>query len=159
MPATLTVATPSTHRNSDDVCTSPRFLRQSSSSNLMNRRRVSIQAVATAVDTRRPASSLYEVLRVEQNASPTAIKSAYRNLAKIYHPDVVARRSPVSEDGDFIEIHNAYETLSDLSARATYDLSLTAAHGGRHRRFGSPMTPNRYSGFNPSRRWETDQCW
>ncbi|KAM1870500.1 hypothetical protein ACFX14_046626 [Malus domestica] len=32
-------------------------------------------------------ASLYEVLRVTANASPTKIKSAYRSLAKQYHPN------------------------------------------------------------------------
>ncbi|KAM2724241.1 hypothetical protein EV1_027085 [Malus domestica] len=32
-------------------------------------------------------TSLYEVLRVTANASPKKIKSAYRSLAKQYHPD------------------------------------------------------------------------
>ncbi|KAK7305301.1 hypothetical protein VNO77_43205 [Canavalia gladiata] len=124
-------------------------------------RRTSIRAVAAEViETRRPAASLYQVLRVEQNASPTEIKSAYRSLAKLYHPDAAVRRSPETNDGDFIEIRNAYETLSDPSARAMYDLSLRAAHCGRHRSFSSPLSRNRSSsGFYPTRRWETDQCW
>lgn len=111
------------------------------------------------IESPRPAASLYEVLRVDQDASPTEIKSAYRSLAKLYHPDAVVRRHPEADGEDFIEIRNAYETLSDPSARAMYDLSLTAANGGRHRRFPTPLRMNRNSGFYQSRRWETDQCW
>lgn len=160
MPATLSLGSLSavwSHRFSDE---SARFLRHPSS-DCANRRRVSVRAVAAeAVESRRTAAaSLYEVLRVEHDASPTEIKSAYRSLAKLYHPDAAAKRSPLNDDGDFIEIRNAYETLSDPSARAMYDLSLTAAHGGKYRRFPSPLTQNRYSGFYTTRRWETDQCW
>ncbi|KAL0353461.1 UNVERIFIED_CONTAM: Chaperone protein DnaJ [Sesamum angustifolium] len=73
--------------------------------------------------------SLYEVLRVRQNASQVEIKTAYRTLAKLYHPDATSRfmDSSVAStlDGrDFIEIQNAYETLSDPDARAVYDSNL-----------------------------------
>ncbi|XP_054799718.1 chaperone protein dnaJ 11, chloroplastic-like [Prosopis cineraria] len=122
--------------------------------------RASIGAVATeadpaVIDSRR-SLSLYEVLRVNQNASPTEIKSAYRSLAKLYHPDSAVRRSE-SDGRDFIAIHNAYETLSDPSARALYDLSLKAAR--RRRRPNLSSVRDRSSGFYTTRRWETDQCW
>ncbi|TKY57443.1 Chaperone protein dnaJ 11 [Spatholobus suberectus] len=115
-------------------------------------------ATALAVDSRRPAS-LYEVLRIKQNASAVEIKSAYRNLAKVYHPDSAVRRSESDErDFNFIEIHDAYETLSDPSARAVYDLSLVAARGGIGS-FSSLVAPSGSSGFYQTRKWETDQCW
>ncbi len=110
----------------------------------------------TLVEVTRKPSSLYEVLRVKQTASPTEIKTAYRSLAKTYHPDA----SPVGSDGrDFIQIHNAYETLSDPAARAVYDMSLGA--GGRRSyayAYSSGGIRGR-SGYNSTRRWETDQCW
>ncbi|RDX90621.1 Chaperone protein dnaJ 11, chloroplastic, partial [Mucuna pruriens] len=121
--------------------------------------RVSVRAftaTAVAVDSRRPAN-LYEVLRIKQNASAVEIKLAYRNLAKVYHPDSVVRRSE-SDERDFIEIHDAYETLSDPSARALYDLSLMAARSGS-RSFSSLVTQSRSSRFCQTRKWETDQCW
>ncbi|XP_040987401.1 chaperone protein dnaJ 11, chloroplastic [Juglans microcarpa x Juglans regia] len=107
---------------------------------------------ATATVSRRP-SSLYEVLRVKRTASFTEIKTAYRRLAKMYHPDAI--QEPESDGSDFIEIHNAYATLSDPSSRALYDLSLGAQF---ERRPFSFTTGNR-TGFYATRRWETDQCW
>lgn len=102
----------------------------------------------------RKAASLYEVLRVKQTASPLEIKTAYRSLAKMYHPDA----SPLQSDGrDFIQIHNAYETLSDPAARAVYDLSLGA--GGRRSYAYSSGGVRGRSGYATTRRWETDQCW
>ncbi|ESW18678.1 hypothetical protein PHAVU_006G060700 [Phaseolus vulgaris] len=137
-----------------------------SSSSAGSHRRTSVRAVATeAVQVRLPAPSLYQVLRIERDASPTEIKSAYRSLAKVYHPDAVVRHSTDNDrageaaDEDFIQIRSAYETLSDPSARAMYDLTLTAVHGGRHRRFPVPLSRNHSSTFYATRRWETDQCW
>ncbi|KAM7492809.1 hypothetical protein LguiA_035730 [Lonicera macranthoides] len=103
------------------------------------------------VDSRR--KSLYEVLRVNRNASSVEIKTAYRSLAKMYHPD--SSQSEESNGRDFIKIHNAYATLSDPSAREIYDLSLSpSSSSGRVYSMGG-----RQSGFYCTRRWETDQCW
>lgn len=139
---------------------SVRFLRRPTSQSAKNCK-ASIRAFTTdiefaVVDSRR-RSSLYEVLQVNQNASPMEIKSAYRSLAKLYHPDSAVHRSE-SNCREFIEIHNAYATLSDPSARALYDRSLMAAHR-RRCPFSSPIQNNSTSGFYTTRRWETDQCW
>ncbi|CAJ2640150.1 unnamed protein product [Trifolium pratense] len=164
MTATLTLAGISAVRplqftNNCSNFSSARFI-QKPTSNFSNRRRISIRAATAVVETRRPAASLYEVLRLKPGASPTEIKSAYRSLAKVYHPDAAAQRLPECGDGDFIEIRNAYETLSDPSARSVYDMSLMTAHGGRNRRFtAAPVTQKRQSGYYSNRRWETDQCW
>lgn len=96
--------------------------------------------------------SLYDILGVNKNASPVEIKSAYRSLAKLYHPD----SSESSDGGDFIQIHKAYSTLSDPSARALYDLSQRA----RDRRpFRYATVSDSQKGYYTPRRWETDQCW
>ncbi|KAK9200863.1 hypothetical protein WN944_016062 [Citrus x changshan-huyou] len=74
--------------------------------------------------------SLYEVLRVEPMATILEIKTTYRSLAKVYHPDL-------SGNGrDFIEIHNGYETLSYPTARAVYDMSLASRRRTRTASFG-----------------------
>ena len=60
---------------------------------------------------------LYEVLGLKKGASKDEIKSAYRKLAKKYHPDN-------HETGDaekFKEIQEAYDILYDDNKRAAYD--------------------------------------
>ncbi|KAI4306267.1 hypothetical protein L6164_029560 [Bauhinia variegata] len=136
------------------------FLRQTSEI----RCRASVRSFTTEtasgmMDARRKTpESLYEVLRVDRNASTREIKSAYRNLAKLYHPDTAVNRSE-SDGRDFIEIHNAYATLADPSARALYDLSLVARQRGRSFSYAVGIQMNPSSGCYPTQRWETDQCW
>lgn len=70
----------------------------------------------------------YEVLGVPRDADDNVIKSAYRKLARQYHPDVNK-----SEDAEerFKEINEAYEILSETEKRAAYDrYGHDAAQGG-----------------------------
>ena len=62
----------------------------------------------------------YEILGVDKNASPDEIKSAYRKLARQYHPDVSTEPKEVAEE-KFKEISEAYEVLSDANKRSLYD--------------------------------------
>ncbi|GLT56725.1 hypothetical protein SLA2020_297460 [Shorea laevis] len=68
--------------------------------------------------TVRADSDYYAVLGVSKNASKSEIKSAYRKLARSYHPDV--NKEPGAEQ-KFKEISNAYEVLSDDEKRSLYD--------------------------------------
>jgi len=60
----------------------------------------------------------YEVLGVNRNASADEIKSAFRNLARQYHPDV---NKAADAEERFKEINEAYAVLSDSDKRAAYD--------------------------------------
>ncbi len=60
----------------------------------------------------------YEVLGVSRDASESELKSAFRNLARKYHPDV--SDAPDAEE-KFKEINEAYGVLSDADKRAAYD--------------------------------------
>ncbi|RZC89554.1 hypothetical protein C5167_027097 [Papaver somniferum] len=67
----------------------------------------------------RADSDYYSVLGISKNASKEDIKSAYRKLARKYHPDV--NKEPGAEK-KFKEISNAYEVLSDDEKRSFYDV-------------------------------------
>lgn len=60
----------------------------------------------------------YEVLGISRSASADEVKSAFRNLARQYHPDV--NKAPDAEE-KFKEINEAYGVLSDTDKRAAYD--------------------------------------
>ncbi len=60
----------------------------------------------------------YEVLGVARGVSEEEIKSAFRNLARKYHPDVSDH--PDAEE-KFKEINEAYAVLTDSEKRAAYD--------------------------------------
>lgn len=63
----------------------------------------------------------YTILAVKESSSIEEIKTAYRRLVLIYHPD---RSSGSSEM--FIKIQQAYEVLSDPIKRSEYDVRLKA---------------------------------
>ena len=60
----------------------------------------------------------YEVLGVPRDASESDLKSAFRNMARKYHPDV--SDAPDAEE-KFKEANEAYGVLSDADKRAAYD--------------------------------------
>ncbi len=62
----------------------------------------------------------YEVLGVGKTASKDEIKTAYRNLAKKFHPDLNKDNPKLAEE-KFKEISEAYEVLIDDDKRVRYD--------------------------------------
>lgn len=74
----------------------------------------------------------YETLGVKRDADAKEIKSAYRKLARKYHPDV--NKSPEAA-GKFKDINEAYEVLSDKEKRQRYDAL------GSNWQQGSDFTP------------------
>ena len=63
----------------------------------------------------------YQILEVDKKASQEAIKSAYRRLAMLYHPD--KNQSPEAEEM-FKKIAEAYSVLSDPGKRNQYDIDI-----------------------------------
>ncbi len=90
----------------------------------------------------------YEVLGVDRNASQDDIKSAFRKLAKKYHPDL--NPNDATAEAHFKEVNEAYSVLSDEDKRSKYDQfghaafdPTAAGYGdGGYSHYGSP-----FSGF------------
>ena len=60
----------------------------------------------------------YKILGVPRTAAAEAIKTAYRRLARKFHPDV---SKEVNAEARFKEVQEAYEVLKDPEKRAAYD--------------------------------------
>jgi DnaJ-class molecular chaperone len=65
------------------------------------------------------ASDYYKVLGVPRGADEKEIKTAYRKLARKYHPDV--NPNDKTAEAKFKEVSEAYDVLSDAEKRKMYD--------------------------------------
>ena len=75
----------------------------------------------------------YDILGVQRSATEKEIKSAFRKLARKYHPDTNKGNKDAEEK--FKEINEAYEVLGDAEKRKRYDTL------GNTFRSGSDFTP------------------
>lgn len=102
----------------------------------------------------------YQILGVEKGASDEEIKSAYRQKAKKYHPDLYTNKSEAERkeaEEMFKKISHAYQVLSDPQQRAAYDQygsedgpQFTGGQGGGFGGFGgfdSDFFSSIFSGF------------
>ena len=92
---------------------------------------------------------LYQVLGVNKSASEAEIKSAYRKLARKYHPDLNKDDAKAAEK--FKEISNAYDIIGNAEKRKKYDNNEIDADGkptGFGAGFGGAGGYGQYSG-NP----------
>lgn len=63
----------------------------------------------------------YETLGVNRNASEKEIKTAYRKLARKWHPDLHTEKDKAGAEEKFKQINEAYEVLGDPEKRSKYD--------------------------------------
>ncbi len=87
----------------------------------------------------------YTLLGIKPNASAAEIKSAYRRLVKIYHPDM--KTGEESAD-TFKNIQQAYETLSNPDLKHLYDKKRNYTH-----KTAAPAQRKKRKNYDPS---ETD---
>lgn len=95
------------------------------------------------------SKDLYNILGVSKTASEAEIKSAYRRLARKYHPDLNKDNASAAEH--FKEISCAYDILGDKEKRRKYDNKEIDADGkptGFGAGFGGGQSYS-YSGGNP----------
>jgi len=69
----------------------------------------------------------YKALGVDRNATDAEIKSAYRKLARRYHPDLNSNNK--AAEARFKEISQAYEILSDKDRKREYDMYASGQGG------------------------------
>src|SRR3546814_3245025 len=67
----------------------------------------------------------YDILGVEHSAGDAEIKTAYRRLARKYHPDV---SKETGADAQFKALHEDYQASRDPPTRAVYDQPRTRRH-------------------------------
>ena len=99
----------------------------------------------------------YVVLGIAEDADDETIRSAFRALARRYHPDVGAGSSPV----EFQRAREAYETLVDPERRRRYDLQLRSARAVPvvvrqvviSRPFAEPLLGSRRTSFGVPTTW------
>lgn len=66
----------------------------------------------------------YEILEINQNASPEIVEKAYKTLAKKYHPDLQQNDFKKESEEKLKLINEAYAVLSDMEKREAYDMHL-----------------------------------
>jgi molecular chaperone DnaJ len=86
----------------------------------------------------------YEVLGVSKDASDAEIKSAYRKLAKKYHPDISKEENAEQK---FKEVQEAYDVLGDENKKRQYDQFGHAAFDGAQGGYGDA---GGFGGFDAS---------
>ncbi|OAY34807.1 chaperone protein dnaJ 20, chloroplastic [Manihot esculenta] len=82
-----------------------------------------IKVSAAAVDSSFyvNSGSFYDLLGIPKSGTLSEIKKAYKQLARKYHPDVSPPECKEEYTKRFLQVQEAYETLSDPKSRALYD--------------------------------------
>ncbi len=94
----------------------------------------------------------YVVLGISKGADLGRIKKAYRSVVKKYHPDVA--RTQESKER-FLEIREAYDTLTDEARKRQYDVELERHHSSFRVRGVPEIVEIRISWWNDMEEWFT----
>jgi len=91
--------------------------------------------------------NLYDILGVSKSASDAEVKSAYRKLARKYHPDL--NKDDKTAADKFKEVSLAYEVLGDKEKRKKYDAGEIDAEGKPTGFGASGFGASGFGGGNP----------
>ncbi|MDA8304025.1 MAG: DnaJ domain-containing protein [Deltaproteobacteria bacterium] len=80
----------------------------------------------------------YSILEIQENASEALIKSQYKRLASIYHPD----KNPNNVD-KFLDLNEAYKTLMNRALRESYDKDFREFNNLKKSQSGDKIIPYR----------------
>lgn len=92
------------------------------------------------------SKKLYQTLNVSNTADEKQLKSAYRKLAKKYHPDSNKDNPKAAEQ--FAEVSNAYDILKDSDKRQQYDAGIIDEKGNQTG-FGGGFSGNPFGQGRP----------
>jgi DnaJ-class molecular chaperone len=98
-----------------------------------------------------PLKNYYVVLGVSRDEKPAGIRSAYRRLAKVLHPDLAGE----SGTRRFQEIVEAYAVLSDPARRRAHDRKLDDASARAKLERLEPIRSVRVEPLDPRGRFQT----
>ncbi|OAY32851.1 chaperone protein dnaJ 20, chloroplastic [Manihot esculenta] len=98
--------------------------------------------------------SFYDLLRIPKSGTLSEIKKAYKQLARKYHPDVSPPGRAEEYTKRFLQVQEAYETLSDPKSRALYDRDMA---GGLdlHTMFSATKRSQEKKSTFPKFKWMT----
>ena len=83
--------------------------------------------------------SPYDLLGVADDCSTADVKKAYRDMARLFHPDRNTDAKDIeTRTAHFLKIKKAYETLQDPGSRKLHD----AVHKSKCRGASTPLTPH-----------------
>lgn len=88
----------------------------------------------------------YQVLELQPHASLKDIKTQFKKLSKMYHPDLNAHLGDADKEANskkYVQMVLAYDTLKDAKKKRAYDATLKASSGGTARR---DVGQNKYYG-------------
>ena len=90
----------------------------------------------------------FKILGISRNATDKEIKSAFRKLARQFHPDLHPHDDEA--ESEFKEINEAYEILSDVDKKKSYEEYLSywsKNSGGKSRDFAREKNDNRFDEY------------
>ncbi|MBQ7612682.1 MAG: J domain-containing protein [Spirochaetaceae bacterium] len=99
----------------------------------------------------------YDVLGIEKTATDAEIKSAYRMLAKKYHPD--KNNGDKNAEEMFKKINEAYTVLSDPEKRKLYDSGFYEQTSSTYQRYQGQNYDEQYGGYGRSYEDPFQEFW